>query len=264
MPDPGIKLTRFGGLAPRMATELLPETFAQVAVNCKITSGDIVPYFESLFLLDTLIEDPLTIHPIILDDIFYWMMWSEDVDVVRSPVPTVTEQQFYYTGAADETGGGFKPKATDVNRATFYRLAGDPKITSYTVTTDDYEKTVRFEVGAVSCYLPPVTTAGNQFVFVLENTSGSEVTIDPSGSELVNDAATFAVPSGTKYRVKCDGGDWTATQVSVYPYDYFDLGVPAPTGVCAIAFNVVEFNAPYLGSGDLNIIGRTPSITIGP
>jgi len=267
VPDKGIKLSRFSGIAPRMATELLPESLGQVALNCKVTSGDLVPYHESRFLVDTLVEDPLAIYPIIIDDVFYWMMWQTDVDVIRSPVPTVSQQKFYFSGARSRdypVDLTVVPKATDINRATFFSLVGGAsKNAPYTVVLADYEKRVEFSVGNISCYLPSVATAKNQFVILVVN-SGSVggITLDPDGTELVNGVSTFEVPTQTKYLVKCDGTGWTATPVLVFPYDYFDLGVPVPSSPCVISYDTVLFGPEYLGSGDLNFTGQQPTVVI--
>ena len=41
---PAIKITKFLGSAPKIAEELLPDTAAQYAANCKFYSGNLHPY----------------------------------------------------------------------------------------------------------------------------------------------------------------------------------------------------------------------------
>lgn len=40
----GIKIDKFSGVAPKVSPELLPDRFAQIAKNCKLISGDLVPF----------------------------------------------------------------------------------------------------------------------------------------------------------------------------------------------------------------------------
>ena len=39
----GVKIINFLGTAPKISPELLPNTAAQVARNCKLYSGDLIP-----------------------------------------------------------------------------------------------------------------------------------------------------------------------------------------------------------------------------
>ena len=41
---PARKITKFIGIAPKISPELLPDQAAQAAVNCKLHSGDLIPY----------------------------------------------------------------------------------------------------------------------------------------------------------------------------------------------------------------------------
>lgn len=250
----GAKITRFGGIAPRFATELLPDGYAQEALNAKITSGDIVPYREPEFLLDATVPDPLTIYPLIISTDFYWMMWATDVDVIRSPDTTLTTQRFYYTGDG-------VPKATDLNRATFYTTA--VKTADYTQLVTDDETTVEFSAAPFTYNLLPAATAGNQFVVVVHNSAAAgNITVDPSAAELINGAATLTVLPGEKWLVRCSGTAWTAVLVDNYPYDSFDLGLPVPTGAVTVAYDSLAKAAAYtLVAGDT---GKTIDCTATP
>lgn len=249
----GTKIVRFGGVAPRFATELLPDGYAQEALNAKLTSGDIVPYHEAEFLLNTTVTNPLTVYPIVINSAFYWMMWTTDVDVVRSPVTTLTTQRFYYTGNG-------VPKVTDLNRATFYTTS--TKSASYTQIAGDLETTILF-TGAATYDLLAAATAGNQFVVVVSSTGGGAVTIDPAGAELINGAATYVFSgAGAKVLIKCSGTAWTATVVTNYPYDSFDLGLPTPTAAPVVAFDTLAKAAAYTTvAGDA---GKTIDCTATP
>jgi hypothetical protein len=96
-----VKIVRFLGVAPKNASELLPDTAAQVARNCKLYSGDLIPYpapvivgdAERTGVIKTLygLRDPNT-------DQLVWLTWTSDVNIVTPAIDEFGEQRFYYTG----------------------------------------------------------------------------------------------------------------------------------------------------------------------
>lgn len=232
-----MKITRYGGIAPRYATELLPDGYGQIALNSKITSGDLVPYRQPLALLTAPIPVPLTVFPIVINAAFYWMMWATDVDVVRSPVTTLTTQRFYYTGDG-------VPKVTDLNRATFFTVV--TQAGNYTQLATDTEKTVNFTAAPFTYSLLAAATANNQFVVLVQNSAGAgNITIDPAGAELIDGALTIVIAPGTKRLIKCNGVGWVSSAVTAYPYDSFDLGLPTPTAPAVVSYDTLAKAAAY-------------------
>ena len=96
-----LKITKFLGTAPKNASELLPDTAAQVARNCKLYSGDLMPYPTAVVVdnadrtgtIKTLygLRDPST------NDL-KWLSWATDVDIATPATDVLEEQRFYYTG----------------------------------------------------------------------------------------------------------------------------------------------------------------------
>lgn len=96
-----LKISRFLGRAPKQSGELLPETMAQVARNCKLYSGDLIPYPEPVATGDTVrtggvqtlygIRDPDT-------SALAWLSWATPVKAATPSVVTDDEQRVYYTG----------------------------------------------------------------------------------------------------------------------------------------------------------------------
>lgn len=116
-----IKGEKFLGIAPKLASENLPENAAQVAKNCKLYSGDLIPYKESV-LEATLTKAGVikSIYPMDYDTGGgvmgkKWLHWTDDVDVVRTMTDGATDQRVYYTGDTTAVSG---PKATDYTLAT--------------------------------------------------------------------------------------------------------------------------------------------------
>jgi hypothetical protein len=97
----GVKITTFLGTAPKISPELLPNTAAQIASNCKLYSGDLIPYPQPVVAGNTdrtgtiktlyALRDPVT-------SALRWLSWTTDVDIVTAIETDDSTQRFYYTG----------------------------------------------------------------------------------------------------------------------------------------------------------------------
>jgi microcystin-dependent protein len=56
--------------------------------------------------------------------------------------------------------------------------------------------------------LLPAATAGNGFVGIVVNLSSGNVTIDPDGSETINNASTLVIGTNGNTTLTCDGSEW--------------------------------------------------------
>ena len=88
-----IRLTGFQGIKPRVSPRLLPDAVAQIAANCRLTTGEITPLKQP-----AVVATPTTPGPLrsIYKTETVWLSWNKDVDVVRSPLPGV--RKYIYTG----------------------------------------------------------------------------------------------------------------------------------------------------------------------
>jgi hypothetical protein len=101
MADSSIKFAGFLGAMPKISPELLPAMSAQIAKNCKLYSGDLIPYPAPVVVDNTersgtirslyALRDPAT-------SALKWLSWTTSVDVVQLPTTGDTSQRFYYTG----------------------------------------------------------------------------------------------------------------------------------------------------------------------
>ena len=134
MADP-LKIAGFLGTVPKVTPELLPATGAQIASNCKLYSGDLIPYPAPVAVDSTergsnttktlyALRDPST-------GALRWLSWTTDVDIVSLPDARFDDQRFYYTGD------------------------GAPKVSNYTLATTGAEP---FPVGYYDLGLPLPTT----------------------------------------------------------------------------------------------------------
>lgn len=121
-----ITLTRFGGIVPRTSERLIPDNAAQIAVNCRLSSGELVPFNAGAQRYTSAKTGPLqTIHRIEEGGAESWLAWPEDVDVVKAPL--------YGTARWCFTGEG-EPRITTRAAATSGG-ANDYPHTAYTLGT---------------------------------------------------------------------------------------------------------------------------------
>ena len=136
----GVKIVGFLGTAPKISPELLPNTAGQIANNCKLYSGDLIPYpqpvvrdntgrtgaIKTLFAL----RDPDT-------NAKKWLSWLTDVDIAVASKTDRDEQRFYYSGDG-------KPKVSNYELATtgaapypvgYYDLGLEPPDDALKLTT---------------------------------------------------------------------------------------------------------------------------------
>lgn len=82
-----IKLTNFDGIYPRVSPRLLPDMAAQVALNCRLTNGELVPFSQPN--LNATISAPtpfVSIYRLYENGAFDWFVTDHDVDVVKTPL----------------------------------------------------------------------------------------------------------------------------------------------------------------------------------
>lgn len=98
----GVKITNFLGKAPKISPELLPNTAAQIASNCKLYSGDLIPYPQPVVVANTgrtgTIKTLYALrNPNDAADL-KWLSWTTDVDIAVASANLQDEQRFYYSG----------------------------------------------------------------------------------------------------------------------------------------------------------------------
>lgn len=96
-----VKIVKFLGEAPKIASELLPDAAAQIAFNVKLYSGDLIPY-RLPYLAGNVdrVGDIKTLHALRNPSTgaLVWLTWATDVDIITASASEDNEQRFYYTG----------------------------------------------------------------------------------------------------------------------------------------------------------------------
>jgi hypothetical protein len=208
---PAIKITSFLGTTPKSASELLPATAAQIAQNCKLYSGDLIPFNTPHIVAST--SRTGTVRTLYAlrnsdEDSLVWLSWLTDVDIVTPAQDSLNEQRFYYTGDG-------KPKVSN------YRLA--------TSGTAPYPSANGFyELGLPLPTTKPTTTATAFTAITTANYSrdnANNVTVTTSSAHNIKDGASISVSgvSTTTFNVVT-----TATVISSTSFSYYAVG-PAGT-----------------------------------
>ena len=105
-----IVISSFGGVSPKTPPRYLQNSQAQVAINCPVFSGSLVPLPNVGTTITTITKtgSPTTIYRYgqeIDEDTRYWFSWNYEVDVCRGQISGDTAEWTFYTD-------GDQPKAT--------------------------------------------------------------------------------------------------------------------------------------------------------
>lgn len=113
----------FKGMAPRVAPELLPDNAAQLAINCKLNSGNLESWNH--FVTEKLLAGAGVAKTIYwLKD--RWLSWNEVVDVARGVIAGDTTYRTYLTCPALYTGPRFTNYALATTGAEPYPVVTRP------------------------------------------------------------------------------------------------------------------------------------------
>lgn len=117
----------------------------------------------------------------------------------------VDVQLIYGAGAyANWTIGVAGDRGVEGPPARAYRAI---KAANYTVSAGDHGKLIECTATLTLSLSAAATMADGWFCYI-SNTGTGMVTIDPSGAELVDGAATISLPAGYSTMLQCDGSSW--------------------------------------------------------
>ena len=169
---------------PRVSPELLPATAAQVAANCKLYSGDLIPY-PTPVVVDSTERGATTTKTLYAlrnpsTGALRWLSWTTNVDIVALPDTASNDQRFYYTGDG-------APKVSNYDLATtgsepfpvgYYDLGLPLPTTKVTATKSAYTERVISSISRSSTNIVTVTTSTNH-----ELRTGSTVSVTGYGDK---------------------------------------------------------------------------------
>ena len=256
----GIKITNFLGKAPKISPELLPNTAAQIAQNCKLYSGDLIPYPQPVVVANTSRTGTIKTlyalrNPANSNDL-KWLAWTTEVSIAVASANLQDEQRFYYSGDGvpkisnyDLATSGAAPYPVD-----YYDLGLPIPLSSQVLTTvatafttktsasfaRDAGNTATIVTGAVHGLRTgnSITVSGFTFRTGTYNQPGTAIiTVTLAGHGLANGASvTLDFTSGTAV-----DGTFTIANVAANTFD-ITVATVAITGG-NVNFDIRSFNA---------------------
>lgn len=220
------KIERFGGIAPKVSPNLLPNAYGVTATNLRIDSGVIVP-LKGTTLSTTVSNLVRSIYRYDGTGTDMWLTWNTPgVDVVKSPVPNDAYDRVYFTGDGE-------PKynhSININNSGSAFLLGMPRPAFAPILSTS---------GPTS----EQVTSGKTFTSQSTQTPGN-----PSGSLTLSGNATVTTPStvaatalvtGRRYKIVTIGStNFTLVGASTNAVDTVFVATGPGTGTgTAIAAN---------------------------
>lgn len=131
----GYRVSGFSGMVPRTGARLLNDNEAQVAVNCRLTSGYISPLYQPKLVAALQVAGAKSVFRMTDGTTDWWLAWDRDVDCVKGPIAGDATYRSYFTGDGE-------PRVTNLALATasqpypngWYVLGVYPPITAISVT----------------------------------------------------------------------------------------------------------------------------------
>ena len=105
-------------------------------------------------------------------------------------------------------------------------------VTPYALTAPDLAKSLVWTGGLGTLTLPTAVAAGNGWFVQVRNAGQGDLTIDPSGSESINDGSTLLLQPGDSAIIVSDGTEWFTIglgQQAVFAFDYTSIAVTGGT-----------------------------------
>lgn len=133
------------------------------------------------------------------------------------------------------------------------------------LTTDRAAAFVWTGSGAATVNLPSTVSAGNNFFVSVRNEGGGNVTIDPAGSETVNNVSTIALAPGDSITLITDGLEWFTLgfgQKAVFAFDYTSIdltGESSPYTLSGSELNRISYD--FIGALTENMEIIVPATT---
>lgn len=255
----GVKIEKFLGIAPKISPELLPNTAGQIANNCKLYSGDLIPYPQPVVVDNTertgtvktlyALRDPNTSD-------FKWLSWATEVDIAKLATDEDNEQRFYFTGDGTPKVSNYALATTGAEPypVSAYDLGlplppdgSEPTTVAATFTTKDVSTFAR-DAGNTATI---VTTAAHGLrsgnIITINNFSFATGTYNqPGGTTITITINNHGLPNGAVVSLDFTSGaaiDGTFP-VSNVTTNTFDIVVSTPATTSGnVRLDLTSFNA---------------------
>jgi hypothetical protein len=250
------RFTGFSGLVPRFDARGIADNQAQIATNCRLTSGRIHPTRQPLLAHNPGVSGLQSIFT--NKDAAKWLTFTSDTNVAKGPLPNDTGERLYWTGPgeprmskfADATSGGGPYPTTQYVLGVTTGIAGPTVgITggSGATETRSYVYTLKTQFGEEGPPSPPGTATGfingTWNLTVMPGAPRNSFTV--TGASWAAGIATYTVATNALYELRV--GEYV-TISGMTPSGYNVTNVPitavtATTVAVAIAVDPGAFSA---------------------
>lgn len=271
-----LKITSFLGIAPKISSELLPDTAAQISKNTKLYSGDLIPYPQPAVVGTT--QQSGTVKTLYAlrnsaTNGVEWLSWTTDVNIAVATSNEDNNQRFYFTGQG-------APKVSDYSLATsgsqpypsfngYYNLGlpvptGKPSTSTTAFTTKNSASFARDASGIATLVTSTphglrsgstVTISGFTYItgtYVQAGTNIITVTINnhgiPNGASVTLDFTTTVTTSGGAAL----DGTYVVSNVTTNTFDVSTATSATTSGT--VALDIRNFNVTNI---DINVVNST-------
>lgn len=138
-------------------------------------------------------------------------------NIVIPHIDQTFKLMLYPTQAAADADSGATWSIDGLNPIDNVSFGGgvSAQTANYALLSSDEGKLIYFSgSGGVTLDLLAVATAGAGFAFMVENDSSGNVTLDGSGAEQTNGAATYVLAAGKSGIVVCNGASWRVMEMA--------------------------------------------------
>lgn len=166
----------FTGMRPLVTADLLSSGEAQLATNCKFSSGSVAPFAglatpgAGVTFSGGTVKTIYRFGQSAPSEVLYWMQFTGDVDVVKGPINNDTEERTYWTdGTYPKKANATMVTASSPYPASSYRMGIPAPATALTATVvgsptnpADPAETVTYVVTYISAWSeegPPSPTS---------------------------------------------------------------------------------------------------------
>ena len=114
--------------------------------------------------------------------------------------------------------------------------------------------------GSATFNLPAAATAGNNFFVMARNGGGGDLTVDPSGSELINGALTVALHPGDSALLVTDGIAWYSVGLgrnAAFAFDFTSISMASAAATYTLSgaeLNRVSYKFTGLLTNDVAVV----------
>lgn len=152
-------------------------------------------------------------------------------------------------------GAGLKAIANTLNQAIQITSLS----TNYTLGVNDRATLINWTGSTGTINLTAAATLGSDWFCYIRNSGTSSITLDPNGTELINNALTLTMTIGQSLMIICDGSNFYTVangggSAAAFDYTSINVGGTGDYTLTGAQLNRISYNLTGVLTGNRNII----------